>query len=1256
MTYRHLFVFFWLIQVLTGPGRSWADMAQSPQLSQGVSVKPNLALILDTSSSMNFTCVYSPEVNAGILNPNSTADEKNQLLYVAPVGPSVGLQDPCWDATEYPSSGTLNALQPSRIHMNPFLNYLYYNPKKTYAKGYVGGVQQNTPALTTDATVFWPKSLATFNTFTTLTQFATSTNYDKVVFNSTSFYVNGLSVSTNPFGVHSGSRSDCAADPCTLNEELINYSNWNTWHSTRLLAAKTGLTGAFLRQSNNFRLTFGSIYDTSLPVIKDFGAVSTVSPIVYNWIDGLTTGKGTPLRNVMNKVVGPYFMSSANSGPWGSSPSSPPVGEQKTDHLYCRRAYAILITDGWWNDADPTPPAVGDVDSTTSSTYTYATDNAKTYTYKPGDTSDPRSIGKSDNITGTAGTSTSLADIAMKYWLTDLRSDLPNKVGNGNPSDPPFWQNLTTYTVGFGAPGTMTDAQIALAKKGELNWASPVANTPSTVDDLRHAAWNGGGEYLNVTDANGFSRDLGNLIGSIASQQLSQAGVAASAVSLIAGTKKIIPTFAYGTWWGNVEMVSLDNTGATTGSVWKVIGTDRNGKPNGITTLPAPDARNIHVWVNASQNAVPFTYSNIANIANNLRGSNTNLQLSTSVNTDQINYLRGNQSKEGGSAGLRLRPAVLGDIVNSAPVFIKNNTDPVYQNLPSSTPGYLSYSAYMATKAARTEGIVVVGANDGMVHAFAEGTATTTGGREIFAYIPRSVLGKLEGLTQPTYAHQYLVDGPMIETDAYVAVPDPSTGNVSTAWTNIVVGTTGAGAKSVFAINVTAPLTLSGKSVLWEINADSAFPVMGSNTSTSFANLGYVLSAPLSGVTVSGDWVTIFGNGYASANGRASLFIVKTSTGELIQEIATDTNFPNGLGGVRLVLNANQQIIGAYAGDLLGRVWKFDLSSTTSAGWRLGNGGRALFKALGGDPQNIPIPITAAPSVIQRSDQSNYNPSYLVTVGTGKLFETTDTSVPNTGQVVYGLWDKLAFGSDLSNSILETDLVNLSLTDVTQSVSSATGKTLNNGGITSIYGVQFTDNNVKSMDWSSKRGWKLPLNTMTGMRVVYPIQMLNDIAKIDTVAPQTNFDTCVASNSTAISIYIDPLHANCYSAGTFDINADGTINAQDKVACAYSSLADGMDVSLRILSANGGDSGLRDIQNSSGHIVVNTRSSTSLCNDSTYAANNIAECLCPNPVYALAHTDQCSGMNCTSALYRATYPGNCNGSIKSRSWRQIFPR
>jgi type IV pilus assembly protein PilY1 len=1213
---------------LVAADSSFAVVAQEPLLSKTVNVRPNIALVLDTSGSMDWECVYAKHVSDALIkeNPGSTN--------------LPGFHVDCIDSDDPRQSSPVN-------------NLLFYNPKKVYVPGYVGGVPQANANVGNSSIVelYLPKAGKDPTTYTTSNAIKNTSDYNRYEVTTTKFRLNGSNTSgnSNPFGNHNGSRTDCAADPCTFAEERQNIANWRAFHIDRIKSAKTGLSGAFASQADNFRLAYGDI-NGSPNTMTDFGVAKSA---FYTWLDGRTPNGGTPLRTALNNV-GKYYQSNANNGPWGSKPWSPPSGETAASHLSCRRSYSLLITDGFYTDGAPS--SVGDVDSTKGPKYTHALDSSKTYTYTPGDKNDVRNKGKSDKTNGSSGTADTLADIAMKYWVTDLRGDLANDNGKGDPSDPPFWQNMTSYMVSFGAPGKMTDAEVASAKAGTLAWAVPTLNTVTTIDDMRHAAHNGGGDFLTVTDAAQFATDLGNVIGSIASQQFSQAGVAASAVTLTAGTKKFVPYYTSGTWWGNVQMVNLTANGDSNGVAWQVIATDGNGQPTGATTLPAPASRNIVVWTDAAKQGLDFTFANINLAANSLKGTNVNTQISNTVTSDVVDYLRGVRTKEG--AGMRKRPAVLGDIVNSTPAFIKNNTNPQYEKLPVATPGLTSYAAYMASKAARTEGVLFVGANDGMLHAFGEGYGASVGGREVFAYVPRSVLGKLQALTDTgyTYAHTYTVDGPLTEVDAYLTTPNLTGGGSSTGWRNLIVGTTGAGAKSVFALNATSPLAMNGKAVLWEINPDPAFPVLAGNSTTSFQELGSVLSAPQSGITASGDWVTIFGNGYDSKSGKSSLFVVETGTGKLLKEIKTDNVTGNGLGGVRLVYNAKQQIIGAYAGDLKGRLWKFDLSTATTGGWALGNGGIALFTALSG---STALPITAQPAVLERTDQSSYLPSYLVTVATGKLFEAGDPAVTTPVQAAYALWDRKPFGSAGSDSIAESQLEGLKAVAVAAGIDPTTGTTINGGGITSFYTVAFVNPAVTTLDWATRRGWKLTLDVFAGQRDIYPVQIQGDVVKIDTVAPQASSSSCQASSSNALSFYINPLTGSCRVGGTLDTNADGKIDASDTNVCAYTSLADGTDVVLTILDPSGVDTGVRDVQNSSGHIKVRTGNGPPLgCSDPGFAAGNLATC-CSDPVFAAAHEDQCkitpSPPDCTDAAYRAAH-GGCAGSTLNRSWRQLFPR
>lgn len=1213
----------------TATEHALAVVAQEPLLSKTVNVKPNIALVLDTSGSMDWACVYAKHVSDALVSegPNSNSIP--------------GFHVDCLDSADPRQSSPIN-------------NLLYYNPKKTYGPGYVGGVLAANATVDNSSvvTLYLPKTGQNIPGLTTSNNIKDTARYDSYELTTTKFRKNGSNTSgnSNPFGAHNGSRSDCSTDPCSFAAERQNIANWRKFHIDRIAAAKTGLSGAFASQADNFRIAYGDLDDNPVATtMKDFGLAKSA---FFSWLDARTPTGGTPLRTVLNKV-GQYYQSTANTGPWGTKPWAPPA-ETAAQHLSCRRSYTLLITDGFYTDG--APAGIGNVDSTLGTQYTHALDSNKKYRYTPGDTTDVRNKGKSDNPNGSGGTSDTLADIALKYWATDLRTDLPNDNGKGDVTDPPFWQNMTSYMVSFGAPGSMTDAEVASAKNGTLAWKAPVLNRVTTIDDMRHAAHNGGGSFLTVTDASQFTTDLGNVIGSIAGQQFSQAGVAASAVTLTAGTKKFVPYYTSGTWWGNLQMVNLNSNGDSTGVSWQVIATDANGQPTGATTLPTPGSRNIVVWVDGTKQAVDFNFTNILASANSLKGTNTNMQMSNAVTSDVVDFLRGVRTKEG--VGLRKRQAVLGDIVNSTPAFIKNNTNPQYEKLPATTPGLSSYAAYLAAKAARTEGVLFVGANDGMLHAFAEGAGAQVGGRELFAYIPRSVLGKLESLTDTgyTYAHNFTVDGPLSETDAYVTTPNLTSAGSSTGWRNLVLGTTGAGAKAVFALNATSPLNMNNKAVLWEINPDPAFPVVAGNSTTAFEELGHVLTHVQSGITVSGEWVTIFGNGYDSKSGRASLYVVETATGKLLKHITTDAMTGNGLGGVRLVLNSNQQIIGAYAGDLKGRLWKFDLSSATSAGWALGNGGSALFTAMSGATA---LPITAQPAVMSRVDQTTYLPSYLVTVATGKLFEAGDPATTTPVQAAYGLWDRKPFGSTGSDSITEAQLEGLKATQVTVGIDPTTGNTINAGGITSFYTVGFTNTSTTAIDWAVRRGWKLTLDVFAGQRGTYPIQMQGDVVKIDTVAPQASGSGCQSSSSNALSFYLSPITGLCRTGGTLDTNADGKIDTSDANVCAYTSLADGMDVVLTILDPTGADSGIKDVQNSSGHIKVRTGNEPPKpdCTDPGYAAANVSECgNCSDPSYAAAHVSECETLNCANASWRAAHPGACPGATLNRSWRQLFPR
>jgi type IV pilus assembly protein PilY1 len=317
------------------------------------------------------------------------------------------------------------------------------------------------------------------------------------------------------------------------------------------------------------------------------------------------------------------------------------------------------------------------------------------------------------------------------------------------------------------------------------------------------------------------------------------------------------------------------------------------------------------------------------------------------------------------------------------------------------------------------DGIVYVGANDGMLHAFHEDT-----GREVLAYIPNNVYSTdteagLHYLTSPNYSHQYYIDQTPSISDVFI-----NTGSGSTAWSSILVGAQRGGGRGLFALDVTDPSTFE------EANADDIF--MWEFTSSTDADLGYTYSRPQIALGNNGRWLAIFGNGYNdTGSGEAQLFILDIekgvdgtwSSGDYLK-ISTKSGTSsdrNGLATPALVdLDDNGTVDRIYAGDLKGQMWVFDLSDTASSGWP------ATWKLKYTDPLVTAIgnrPITAKPILAkhptQPDDPSTNAPNVMVFFGTGKYLEESDKK-DTTLNHFYGVWDKGSSKLTSANLVQQT--------------------------------------------------------------------------------------------------------------------------------------------------------------------------------------------------------------------------------------------
>lgn len=209
----------------------------------------------------------------------------------------------------------------------------------------------------------------------------------------------------------------------------------------------------------------------------------------------------------------------------------------------------------------------------------------------------------SADSSGGSKTQNSLADIAMYYYQTDLRTDaLGNCTGavSGenvctnnvftSSSDNNIKQHMTTFTLGMGASGRMNYASCYLSDTCDNNQdftavklgstansaASPpictwqangtVCNWPvpgmdgsnngyiSNIDDLWHAAVNGRGAYFAATNPTSLSTGLSNALSGLNARRGSAAAAATSTLNPVAGNNyAYVASYTTVLWKGNLE-------------------------------------------------------------------------------------------------------------------------------------------------------------------------------------------------------------------------------------------------------------------------------------------------------------------------------------------------------------------------------------------------------------------------------------------------------------------------------------------------------------------------------------------------------------------------------------------------------------------------------------------------------------------------------------------------------------------------------
>ncbi|WP_237064383.1 pilus assembly protein [Microbulbifer zhoushanensis] len=468
--------------------------------------------------------------------------------------------------------------------------------------------------------------------------------------------------------------------------------------------------------------------------------------------------------------------------------------------------------------------------------------------------------------------------------------------------------------------------------------------------------------YYFAIDPAELEKNLGAALEQVASDIGSASAVATNSTRLGTDTAIYQALFNSGDWSGEIRAIKLNADGSIGDYLWRTEAAD----------FAAPADREI--FTHNGTAGTEFLWDNLT------AAQQSSLGASAAEGQNALNWLRGESIP-----GLRERTTPLGDIVNSSPVF-GSQKGFGFQRLPEELGG-LAYLNYVATYKESRREVVYVGSNDGMLHAF---DALT--GNELFAYVPSGIYDKLKNLTLPNYGspenpHKYSVDGPLFVGDAYI----------NGQWRNILVGTLGAGGRGLFALDVTDPANFDESDVLFEI------------TPAQMPELGNATGKPVIAPTGDG-WKVILGNGYNSANETAELLVIDLEAPFAeSQAIATDGSGSNGLAAPALKPGNDGIVDYAYAGDLLGNMWKFDLTANNNNNWDVaisqGSTDLPLFTAAYDDGSGtlIPQPITSAPTLGLNPKKEN---ATMVYFGTGSYLADSDNSAGTVIQSVYALADQ----------------------------------------------------------------------------------------------------------------------------------------------------------------------------------------------------------------------------------------------------------
>jgi type IV pilus assembly protein PilY1 len=908
--------------------------------------------------------------------------------------------------------------------------------------------------------------------------------------------------------------------------------------------------------------------------VRNLEGGSTANTELFGFLNNMQSRGGTPLHNAIEKVAEYYNFAPAPvtgtppagavENPWARNPGA--TVSAGNPLLECRRSFNLLFSDGAWT-GQPTAPAAGnDYVNSTGLSVTHATGGSPVQ-YSPTGSTTLAGRLLYTPYAGTVGSSGGLADLTAKYyWHTDLPNAVfPNNV-SASPELFPFSQNMTTYTVGYQIkpsgevqPTGLTFDQIdnytanfvALGYAASTKPTWPTGNLLSgtsqqRVDDFIQAGYTGGGRSFSARTADDVRSIFDFILSTILNQSGRDAGVAVDSGggdnSTLTGRVKYTVSYRTQDNTGSILARELDADGDETGvTLW----TAEN-------QMPTPANRRIFTMHDTDQ-PVDFLGRVDAfpsDIRDALRNDNGPGASRVADDDTFVRYLRGVPGLLD-AEGDRFRPlrSKYAAMVNPPSVLMGGKRDFAYDLLQDEfgVDGRSSYGDFAARKRGYPESLFVA-TNAGVMHAL-----SARAGDELAAVMPRRSLKRMLDFSKEPYNFEYVLDGPISEHDVFDrrivnrdSLPESEQWR---AWRHLGIGAGGRGEQLIYAVN--SPIKPGSPPApgdtdlrrqpdradyLWETGPDIINTADGGDVT-----LGYIANPSRSGQTEDagnngqrGRWIVAVNNGHYNGQtdgSEAGLVILNSLTGEVIRTIPLPSGYSagRGLSGVTLIRDyeVSTRVIGAYAGDANGNLWRFDLKGDPST-WAVSHGA-PLFTVPGNRP------VFGHPAW-----QDHPGGGRIVVFATGMLLEESDLNDLGE-QTIFAIWDR----KNIDGTMVDNEPFTATTFAQLQEQTVRSDDAVTNLGRTYFH---ISDNPI---DWSTQRGWYMRMQFAEGERSIANVINFGTSAIITStvIRPASSEEMCTVSDLPGNYVYV--LHALTGAQSrsfSFDVNNDDRL---DNYAVAF---------------------------------------------------------------------------------------------------------